>query len=153
MQKVKIEPFKVIGITVITSNVNGQSAQDIGGLWNKFMSEGILQKIPNKLDETVFSIYTDYEGDHTKPYRTLLGCKVSSLESIPEGMHGQSFEGGTYHKYVSKGNLMEGVVYNTWTEIWSKETNRSFVADFEMYGEKAQNREAAEVDVLVGINE
>ena len=60
------------------------------------MSEGIAEKIPNKIDQSILSIYTNYEGDHTQPYDTILGCKVSSLQEIPEGMVGQSFNGGTY---------------------------------------------------------
>lgn len=152
MQKVTIEPFKVIGIAVRTTNENGQSAQDIGQLWGKFMSEGISGKIPNKIEETIFSIYTNYESDHTKPYDTILGCKVSSLANVPEGMVGQSIEGGTYGKFVSKGDLTKGVVFGTWTEIWKKDLDRVFTADFELYGEKAQNPKAAEVDVLVALN-
>ena len=96
MQRVTIKPFQVIGITVNTTNENGQSAQDIGQLWETFMSEGIAEKIPNKIDQSILSIYTNYEGDHTQPYDTILGCKVSSLQEIPEGMVGQSFNGGTY---------------------------------------------------------
>lgn len=153
MLKVKIEPFKVIGVTVNTTNENGQSAQDIGALWNKFMSEGIANKIPNKIEESVFSIYTNYEGDHTKPYDTILGCKVSSLENVPEGMVGQHFDGGTYAKFVSKGDLTKGVVFGTWSEIWQKNLDRVFTADFELYGERAQNPTDAEVDVLVAIKE
>lgn len=151
MKKVTIEPFNVIGIAVRTTNENGQSGQDIGQLWNKFMSEGIANQIPNKLDSSVFSIYTNYEGDHTKPYDTILGCKVDSLDHIPEGMVGQSFDGGTYGKFVSKGDLTQGVVFGTWTEIWEKDLNRVFTADFEIYGEKAQNPTDAEVDVLVAL--
>jgi predicted transcriptional regulator YdeE len=151
MQTVKIEPFKVIGIAVRTTNENGQSAQDIGQLWGKFMSEGIAEKIPNKIDDSIFSIYTNYQGDHSQPYDTILGCKVSSLELIPEGMVGQSFDGGTYGKFISKGDLTKGVVFDTWTEIWSKNLNRVFTADFEIYGEKAQNPTNAEVEVFVGL--
>jgi len=152
MKKVTIAPFKVIGIAVRTTNENGQSGADIGQLWGKFMSEGISGQIPNKIDENVFSIYTNYEGDHTKPYDTILGCKVSSLQNIPEGMVGQEFEGGTYGKFVSKGDLTKGVVFGTWSEIWEKNLNRVYTADFEVYGEKAQNPTDAEVDVLVALN-
>ena len=35
MQKVKIETFKVIGISVRTSNLNGQAQKDIGLLWQR----------------------------------------------------------------------------------------------------------------------
>ena len=151
MKKVTIKPFNVIGIAVRTTNENGQSGEDIGQLWGKFMSEGIASQIPNKTDERVFSIYTNYEGDHTKPYDTILGCKVSSLENIPEGMVGQAFDGGAYGKFVSKGDLTKGVVFGTWSEIWQKDLNRVFTADFEVYGERAQNPTDAEVDVLVAL--
>ncbi len=151
MQKVKIEPFKVIGIAVRTTNENGQSGQDIGQLWGKFMGEGIAEKIPNKIDANVFSIYTNYQGDHTEPYDTILGCKVSSLDDVPAGMVGQAFDGGTYGKFVSKGDLTKGVVFGTWSEIWQKDLDRVFTADFEIYGERAQNPTDAEVDVLIAL--
>ncbi len=151
MQKVTIKSFKVIGIAVRTSNNNKQAAQDIGELWGKFMSERIAEKIPNKIDTSILSIYTNYEGDHTAPYDTILGCRVSSLETIPPGMVGQSFKGGTYAKFVSKGDLSKGIIYDTWTEIWQKDLNRVYAADFEVYGEKAQNPAAAAVDIYVGI--
>ncbi len=153
MQKVKIEAFKVIGIAVRTTNVNGQAGQDIGQLWGKFMSEGIADKIPNKLDSNVLSIYTNYEGDHMKPYDTILGCKVSSLDEVPVGMVGQAFEGGIYGKFVSKGDLTKGVVFGTWSEIWKKDLDRVYTADFEIYGERAQNPTDAEVDVLIALKE
>lgn len=153
MQKVKIEPFKVIGISVRTTNENWQSAQDIEALWGRFMSQGVLEMIPNKIDLSIYSIYTNYEGDHTEPYDTILGCKVSSLENIPEGMVGQSFNGGTYEEFVAKGNLSKGLIVNTWMEIWQKEMNRTFTADFEIYREKAQNPANAEVSIFVGIQE
>ena len=151
MKKVTIAPFKVIGIAVRTTNQNGQSAKDIGQLWNKFMTEGIADQIPNKVDASVFSIYTNYEGDHTQPYDTILGCKVDSLDNIPEGFIGQAFEGGTYEKFVSKGDLTQGVVFGTWNEIWNSDLERAYTADFELYGERAQNPTDAEVDVMVAI--
>ena len=153
MQKVKIEPFKLIGISIQTSNENGQSAQDIADLWGRFRSEGVAEKIPNKMDRTVFSLYTNYQGDHTKPYDTIIGCKVSSLDVIPEGMIGKSFNGGSYGKFISKGNLMEVAIYNTWVEIHQNPIDRSFDADFEIYGEKAMNPMDAEVEIFVGLKE
>jgi len=151
MKKVNIDPFMVIGIGVRTTNQNGKSGEDIGGLWGKFMSEGIADQIPNKIDGTIFSIYTNYEGDQTQPYDTILGCKVSSLENVPEGMVSQSFEGGNYASFVSKGDLTKGVVFGTWSEIWEEDLDRVFTADFEIYGERAQNPTEAEVDILVAI--
>ncbi|MFH6966065.1 GyrI-like domain-containing protein [Flavobacterium sp. FlaQc-28] len=146
-----IQQFNVIGISVRTTNENGQSAQDIPALWNKFMTEGIQQKIPGKISEEIFCIYTDYEKDHTKPYTTILGCKVESLDFVPENMVGKTIESADYEKIIAKGNLTEGIVYNKWLEIWNSDLDRIFTADFEVYGEKVQNPKNAEVDIYIAI--
>lgn len=151
MQTVKIEPFQIIGISVRTTNENGQAAQDIGQLWNKFMSENVQGKIPNKVDGIVYSLYTDYEGDHTQPYTTILGCKVNSLDKIPEEMVGRSFDGGNYAKTTAKGDLAKGLIINHWSKIWETELARRYTADFEVYGAKAMNPSDAEVDFLVAV--
>jgi len=151
MQKVKIDPFMLIGISVRTTNEDNQAAKDIADLWAKFMSENISDKIPNKIDNTVYSLYTDYEGDHTKPYTAMLGCKVKNLNEIPGGLTGKSFEGGDYFKTTTKGDLMKGIVVKKWTEIWAMNLDRKFTADFEVYGEKAQNPNNAEVDFYIAL--
>lgn len=153
MEKIQVEPFKVIGITVRTSNQDGQGLQDIGALWERFINEGIFDQIPNKIGgEEVYSVYTDYEGDHTQPYTTLLGCKVSTLDQIPEGMAGKAFEGGQYQLFTAQGNLTQGVVGQEWNKIWGMDLPRAYTADFEIYGEKARNPENAEVDILIAVD-
>ena len=146
-----IQKFSVIGISVRTTNENGKSGEDIPALWNKFMSEEIQCKIPNKVSEDIFCIYTDYEKDHTKPYTTILGCKVESLDVVPENMIGKTIESANYEELTAKGNLAQGIVYNKWLEIWKSDLDRSFTADFEVYGEKTQNPENAEVDIYIAL--
>ena len=153
MQTVKIEPFNIIGISIRTTNENGQASKEIAELWGKFMSESILEKIPNKVDNEIYSLYTDYESDHTKPYTAILGCKVENLDNIPSGMIGKSFSGGTYTKTTAKGDLMQGLVVNQWSKIFEMELDRAYDADFEIFGEKAQNPSDAEVDFYVGIKQ
>ena len=152
MQIIKIEPFKIIGISVRTINENNQAAKEIGELWSKFMSEAISTKIPNKGDDIIYSLYTDYEGDHTKPFTTILGCKVESLETIPQGMIGRSFDGGTYVKFTARGDLGDGLIVDERTKIWERNLDRKYTVDFEVYGEKAHNPKDAEVDFFVAVN-
>lgn len=151
MQTVKIEPFKIIGISIRTTNENGQASQEIAELWQRFMSENVISKIPNKIDNAVYSLYTEYESDHTKPYTAILGCKVENLDNVPNGMVGKSFDGGTYSKTTAKGDLMQGLVVNQWSKIFEMELDRTYDADFEIFGEKAQNPADAEVEFYVGI--
>jgi len=78
---------------------------------------------------------------------------VKSLDNIPEGMTGKSFEGGTYAKLSTKGDIMQGVVGNKWSEIWAMDLNRAFTADFEVYGAKAQNPSDAEIDFFIAVKQ
>ncbi|AUC84250.1 AraC family transcriptional regulator [Polaribacter sp. ALD11] len=151
MNRVTVKSFKVIGISIRTTNENEQAAIDIAALWNKFVSEGILEKIPNKVDNTIYSIYTEYESDFTKPYTTVLGCKVKNLNEIPNGMIGKSFKGGNYSKFSTKGDLTKGLIINKWMEIWKMDLERVYTADFEVFGEKAQNPNDAEIDILIAV--
>lgn len=151
MNKVNIEPFKVIGISVRTTNHNNQAAKDIADLWSRFLNNNLLEVIPNKIDNTVYSIYTDYERDHTEPYTTILGCKVENLNTIPDGMIGKLFDGGNYVKLSAKGDLMKDLIINKWLEIWKMDIDRAFTADFEVFGEKAQNPTDAEIDFLIAL--
>jgi len=146
-----IQKFNVIGISVRTTNENGQSGKDIQALWSQFMSEEIQSKIPNKVSEDLFCIYTDYEKDHTKPYTTILGCKVENLDVVPENMIGKTIESANYKELIAKGNLSKGIVFNKWLEIWNSDLDRSFTADFEVYGEKTQNPEKAEVAIYIAL--
>jgi predicted transcriptional regulator YdeE len=100
------------------------------------MTERVLERIPNKINNTLYCVYTDYEKDHTKPYTTVLGCKVESLESIPDGMTGKTIEGGNYILHIAKGNLLQGLVFNEWVKIWNSNIERSYTADFEVMGKK-----------------
>lgn len=146
-----IEPFSIVGIAVRTTNENGQAAQDIPALWGQFFAQNVAAAIPQALDQSLYCVYTDYESDHTKPYTTILGLKVSSLDAVPEGMTGITCAGGTYRKFIAKGSLNEGVVFGSWTNIWSSNLPRTFTADFEVYGAKAQNPDDAEVDIFVAV--
>ena len=151
MQNTTVEPFMLIGIAVRTSNQDGNAAKDIPALWQRFMGEGIREKIPHKLDSAIYSLYTEYDGDHNLPYTTMLGCRVSTLDELPAGMVGKTFDGGEYVQLSAKGNLAQGLIYNKWLEIWNMDLDRAYTADFEVYGEKAQNPDDAEVDIYIAL--
>ncbi|HLX54591.1 MAG TPA: hypothetical protein VKR58_11650, partial [Aquella sp.] len=70
----------------------------------------------------------------------------------PESLIGKSFSGGKYINKTAKGNVLQGVVFDAWKNIWSMDIHRSYIADFEVYGDKAQNPQNAEIEIFVGIN-
>ena len=148
-----IQKFNVIGISIRTTNQNGQSVKDIETLWSKFWGEEIQKQIPNKASNDIYAVYTEYETDVNGPYTTIIGLPVNSLEDIPEGFVGITIEKAKYQKFVSKGKMPEAV-FNTWMEIWqNKNLNRAYKADFTIHGEKYYDGDNAEVETFISVND
>jgi predicted transcriptional regulator YdeE len=155
MNKQTIQKFSVIGISTRTTNENGQSAKDIEALWDKFWSEEIQKKVPNKVKDEIYAVYTDYETDFTGSYTTIVGLPVSSLENILDGFVGLSIETSEYQKFVSEGKMPEAV-FNTWLEIWGNKElnlNRAYKADFTIHGQKYYDGDKAEVETFISVKE
>ena len=144
--------FKIIGISVRTTNKDNQASKDLGELWGQFYAENLLEKIPNKASNVVLSIYTDYKSDYTDEYTTFIGVPVTTLDEIPQGLTGREFEADNFQKFVAKGEMPQAVV-NTWVNIWQndKNLNRKYNYDFDVYGEKSQNGENSEVEIFIGV--
>jgi predicted transcriptional regulator YdeE len=151
MSTVDIAPFRIIGIAMRTTNENGQSMRDIPALWEKFLTENIMANIPGKADQAIYCVYTDYEKDHTRPYTTIIGCKVDPETSAPAGTTAKEITGGKYEQRAAHGKLMEGAVYQEWVKIWNSDIPRTYTADFEVYGEKAQDPGNATVDIFLAV--
>ncbi len=143
-----LKGFSIIGIAVRTTNQNRQSQKDIAELWGRFMGQGLIAQIPNKASNEIYCMYTEYESDFMGAYTTILGCKVTSLDVIPKGFIGKEISETTYKHYKAVGTLPD-CVGKVWGEIWQSGINRKYIADFDVYDEKAQNPQNAEVDVYV----
>jgi predicted transcriptional regulator YdeE len=146
-----IQPFHIIGVSVRTTNENRKAEEDIPALWGAFMGRGAAEAVPNRIDDTVYCAYTDYESDYTKAYTVVIGCAVPTLDAIPDEMVGITVPGGTYETFVAKGNVMQGVVQDTWEKIWASDLRRAYTTDYDVYGERAKNIQDAEVDVFVSV--
>ncbi|MDA3616653.1 GyrI-like domain-containing protein [Polluticaenibacter yanchengensis] len=153
MNNCTLEQFYVIGISVRTTNANGQSGRDIEALWGEFWGKGIQHQIPGKVSDDIYAVYTDYETDFTGPYTTVIGLAVHSLENIPEGFVGLNIEPASYEKFVSKGK-MPGAVVNTWLDIWQDKAfnlKRAYYADFTIHGKKYYDGDNAEVETFISV--
>lgn len=151
METTSVSPFYIMGISVRTTNEHGQAATDIPALWQRFMAEGILSQIPDRTDDTIYSVYTDYEKDHTLPYTTLLGCRVNTVPDVlPEGFFIKAISAGNYTQFRATGKLSDGIVLTTWQQIWSAPLDRAYTTDFEVY-EPAMDPEHAVVPVFIAL--
>ena len=48
---------------------------------------------------------------------------------------------------------VKGIVVQAWYDIWNRVLDRVYTADFELYGAKASNPEAAEVEIYIAVQE
>lgn len=121
----------VIGISVRTSNEHFQS--EALPLRDRFLGERLAEKIPHRLNQSILCVYTDYEGDYTKPFTWLIGCEVSDLKVIPQGMVGIEIPASSYAVFTATGPFPESMMV-AWTSIWQSDVKRAYTTDFEVYG-------------------
>lgn len=149
---IQVDSFKLVGIKVRTTNKSGKAQKDLNDLWGRFFSENIQEKVKFKLNDKIYSVYTDYEAGHNGEYTAFIGCSVSSFEKLPDGLSGLQIRKGNYRRYMAAGKMPEAVI-NTWTEIWKHNDilNRAYTADFEVYDLKAQDPGNAEVEIYLSV--
>ena len=149
--------FTVVGISIRTSNANEMSGKGvIPQQWDRFMKEGLLGKIANKVNSNILAVYIDYESDANGAYTFMIGARVSSADDIPVGMVAKKVPAGRYAVFISEKGFVGKVVPQTWSHIWAvpksaPEGNRAYRADFEVYDQRAADPQNAEVDIYVGI--
>ncbi len=151
MEKVELKPLTITGIAVRTTNREQQSAGDIARLWEQFWKEDVMNRIPDKAGNDIYCIYTEYEGDFTQPYTTLIGCGVDRhSEVLPAGMKFVIIPAGNYMKLTARGRLADGVVIREWSKVWESNLPRTYQADFEVYP-AGIDMDNAEIGIFVGI--
>jgi len=155
---VKLPEFSVIGIQARTSNADEMTGDGaIPKQWARFFKEGIADKIPNKVDSTIYAVYTDYVSDRNGEYDFIIGMKVSSVSDVPPGMVAKKVPRGKYAVVTSEKGPAAHVVPQAWQRVWSLEDNkqlggpRAYKADFEVYDQRSQNPQDSQVDLYVGL--
>ena len=152
-----VQGFTVVGISARTDNAKEATpAGVIGKLWGRLMQEDLLTKIPNRADENIVAVYTDYAKDNKGEYTFILGSKVSRDSEIPAGMVAAKVANGKYAEFTSERGPANRVVPETWQKINGLPRNvtggdRSYRSDFEVYDRRARNPKDAVVSVFVGI--
>ena len=143
----EVDAFDIVGISIITDNEKG--TDDINALWERFFKDSIGQKIPNKTDDVIYAVYSNYEGDHEAPYRLTIGYRINTDET-PTDMHRVSVKGQEYAMMSAAGKQPQALI-ETWEAIWSSDIDRAFQTDFEVYGPRFFEEGINEVLIHIGI--
>ncbi|MGD9592764.1 MAG: GyrI-like domain-containing protein [Candidatus Berkiella sp.] len=151
--------IKLVGLAKRTSNHLEQNAQtaNIGPLVQHYFSNGIANSIKDRVSPGVtYSVYTDYESDHHGEYTYFIGEEVSSINDIPEGLRMITIPQSKYQRFTTQAGAMPAIVIQAWQSIWQMNPEdlggtRRFIADFEIYDERAKDPSQSVVDIYIGI--
>jgi len=144
---ISLPAFTVVGISLRTSN---DRPQEIGKLWQQFCAEGMAAQIPNKKSENIYSLYLDYEGDHTKPYTLVIGWEVHDASSLPEGFESRTVPAAKYALIPANGKQPDSVIA-AWQQIWRSDLARTYSGDFDLYASQGPDPSDQEVNIYVAI--
>ena len=158
-QIVTLKPFQVVGITASTNNAK-EAGPDaiIPSLWRQFMSQDLLNKIPGRVDQSIYAVYTDYVSDANGQYTIIIGAKVAPVPNpmFPEGMVVKTVPAGRFAVFTSERGPAAKVAVETWKRIWAyyqspEHGRRAYQADFEVYDPHAGSPNDAQVTIYIGI--
>lgn len=138
-----------IGLELRTNNEECSSTMPAHK--EKFFLEDVPSKIPNKISGDILALYTDYEGDCTKPYSWILGCEVANLEEIPSGLVGKIIPESNYAVFTTQGGFPEGLIA-AWQAIWKSNLSRSYTTDFEVYRADFDPQNNPQVKVCIAVD-
>lgn len=149
---VELEEKVVAGIKIKTNNQNGKAMQDIGMTWQKLFANGIYEKIPNKVNSKTIGLYTEYEGDYTKPYTFIAGAEVSRKVQLGEELESIIIPKGKYAKFIITGDVQNSVG-QAWQEIWNMDLKRKYTCDFEEYQNNSEDMQKQEIHIYIALED
>lgn len=162
MQKVqtKLDEIRLVGLTARTNNKNEMNSKisKIGELADSYWHNQIANQIKHRINPGVtYSVYTEFESDEHGDFTYFIGEAVSLIENqdlFP--LKTLIIAPSQYQKFTTKPGKMPDVVISAWQEIWSMKKSdfagkRKYIADFEIYDQKAADMDNAVIDIYIGI--
>ncbi len=147
----KVSAFDVIGVSAMVAG-NETAAEEINALWQTFFENSVGQHVTNRVDDIIYCVYSDYQGDHTQPYRVTIGYKVDSEpDKVPNGLQRVQVKEADYAMMSAAGEQPKALI-ETWQAIWQSDLDRRLETDFEVYGQRFFEEGLHEVLVAVGVN-
>jgi len=156
---VRQDQLSIVGIEQRTSGEKEMSGEGvIPGMWQRFYGEGIIDKIPNRVDQSVYALYTDFASDRMGAYTVVIGVKVKDQSQMRDGLALKTIPAGTYAVLTSDKGPAPTVIPDAWLKIAALEDKdqlggkRAYKCDFEVY-EHMTDPQNVQADLYVGLKE
>lgn len=160
MPKQHLQEFKLVGITARTNNKNEMNpatakiGQTAGLYWQNQLANDIKHRVTAGI---TYAVYTDFESDENGDYSYFIGEAVSSLEGQDlDKFKALTIPTSNYQKFTTERGKMPDIIISAWQEIWSMQPEdfigpRKYIADFELYDERAMDPGNAVADIYIGV--
>ena len=157
-QTITLPELKLIGISIRTNNeteINPLTGKILGCV-QRYFHQALYEKIAHrKKPGTTLCVYTDYESDHTGDYTYFIGEEVDSFDGCPPDFAMKIIPAQSYVKFTNGPGPMPEVVREPWFKIWQMNDHdfggkRRYLADFELYDERASDHQNIVLDIFIG---
>lgn len=161
-QKTQQPEITLVGLTARTNNKNEMNPESskIGALAGAYWGNQVANDIQHRSKPDItYAVYTDFESDEHGDYTYFIGEKVDSLQDQDlEKFKTITIPASDYTKFTTESGKMPEVVISAWQEIWAmKEKDfggkRKYIADFEVYDERATDPSNTIIDIYIGVEE
>lgn len=136
----------VIGIELRTNN--GEAMHSIPPLWQRFAEEGVAARVPGKLSDEVYAVYTHFENagrNNEGQYSLIIGAPVAAGTSAPQGMLAALIPASKRAVFAVEGGRFDQVGL-TWQTIWGRsDLRKTFIAEYERYSASGA------IDIFIGL--
>lgn len=157
--KVELKQIQLVGISVVTNNANevNPSTAKIGKTFEAYVHKRLNEKILGRVNPgTTYCVYTNYVDGVNGEYRYFIGEESNSLDKVNPDMKSLIIPAQHYMKFLVGPGEMPQVCINAWKDIWNMSSTdlggkRQFVADFEVYDNRAKDHKHTELDIYIGI--
>ena len=161
-EKIELGDLVLVGLTARTNNKNEMIPEKskIGALAGTYWSKQIANQFKDRIAPGVtYSVYTEFESDEHGEYTYFIGESVSSLKNQDQTkFKSLIIPASHYQRFTTEPGKMPEVVIQAWQNIWQMAAKdfggkRTYIADFELYDDRAANPDKTIVDIYIGINQ
>lgn len=136
----------VIGLALRTSNQ--EAFETIPPHWQRFTADGVLARIPGRLSDEVYAVYTDFEHaglNNQGLYTLILGARVAPGTPVPPGLAAAVVPAARRAVFpVDQGRF--DLVGAAWQAVWARhDLKKTYIAEYERY------RADGTIEICVGI--
>ena len=165
---VTLDEKKVVAVSARTSfdNESDSDNAQISKIVSSYFSNGLSDKVMNKKHPgVILDGFMEYQAEHQHgcfydgAYTYFIGEEVldfnlENYESL--NLSKITVPSGNYVKFTTANGPMPKIIIDAWQAIWKMTEEelggiRSYIVDFQVFGEASRNPENASIEIYIGI--